>query len=110
MNLKEIKNRPWYKPVITFLQILIDIIGVWLFSYLLYVRKNNFSDCARQKLPGTFFFENTILWYSMTQMPIQSSSLLTVTAHRSWLTTHSSEGVCKDAKPVRANSRGFLNP
>ena len=36
MNLKEIKNRPWYKPVITFLEILIDIIGVWLFSYLLY--------------------------------------------------------------------------
>lgn len=36
MNLKEIKNRTWYKPVITFLQILIDIIGVCLFSYLLY--------------------------------------------------------------------------
>ena len=36
MNLKEIKNRPWCKPVITFLEILIDIIGVWLFSHLLY--------------------------------------------------------------------------
>ena len=36
MNLKEIKNRPWCNPVITFLEILIDIIGVWLFSYLLY--------------------------------------------------------------------------
>ena len=36
MKLKEIKNRTWYKPVIAFLQILIDIIGVWLFSYLLY--------------------------------------------------------------------------
>ena len=36
MKLKEIKNRPWYKPVITFLQILIDIIGLWIFSYLLY--------------------------------------------------------------------------
>ena len=36
MNLKEIKNRPWYKPVITFLQILIDIIGLWIFTYLLY--------------------------------------------------------------------------
>ena len=41
MNLKEIKNRPWYKPVITFLQILIDIIGVWLFSYLLYISFQN---------------------------------------------------------------------
>ena len=36
MNLKEIKNRPWYKPVITFLPILFDIIGVWLFLHLLY--------------------------------------------------------------------------
>ena len=36
MNLKEIKNRTWYKPVIAFLRILIDIIGVWLFSHLLY--------------------------------------------------------------------------
>ena len=36
MNLKEIKNRTWYKTVITFLQILIDIIGLWIFSYLLY--------------------------------------------------------------------------
>ena len=36
MNLKEIKNRTWYKTIITFLQILIDIIGVWLFSHLLY--------------------------------------------------------------------------
>ena len=41
MNLKEIKNRPWYKPVITFLQILIDIIGVWLFSHLLYISFQN---------------------------------------------------------------------
>ena len=41
MNLKEIKNRPWYKPVITFLQILFDIIGVWLFSYLLYISFQN---------------------------------------------------------------------
>ena len=36
MNLKEIKNRTWYKPVIAFLRILIDIISVWLFSHLLY--------------------------------------------------------------------------
>ncbi len=36
MNLKEIKNRTWYKPVIAFLRILIDIICVWLFSHLLY--------------------------------------------------------------------------
>lgn len=41
MNLKEIKNRPWYKPVITFLQILIDIIGVWIFTYLLYISFQN---------------------------------------------------------------------
>ena len=41
MNLKEIKNRPWYKPVIAFLQILIDIIGIWLFSYLLYISFQN---------------------------------------------------------------------
>lgn len=41
MNLKEIKKRPWYKPVITFLQILIDIIGVWLFSHLLYISFQN---------------------------------------------------------------------
>ena len=41
MNLKEIKNRPWYKPVITFLQILIDIIGLWIFSYLLYISFQN---------------------------------------------------------------------
>ena len=34
------------------------------------------------------------------------------TAHSSSLITHRSllKGVCKDAKPVRANSRGFLNP
>ena len=36
MNLKEIKNRPWYKPVITFLRIFIDIFCLWIFSYLLY--------------------------------------------------------------------------
>lgn len=41
MNLKEIKKRPWYKPEITFLQILIDIIGVWLFSHLLYISFQN---------------------------------------------------------------------
>ena len=41
MNLKEIKNRPWYKPVITFLQILIDIIGLWIFTYLLYISFQN---------------------------------------------------------------------
>ena len=41
MNLKEIKNRPWYKPVITFLEILIDIIGLWIFSYLLYISFQN---------------------------------------------------------------------
>ena len=41
MKLKEIKNRTWYKPVITFLQILIDIIGVWLFSHLLYISFQN---------------------------------------------------------------------
>ncbi len=37
------------------------------------------------------FFEKTILWHSMTQMPIQSPSLLTVTAHRSWLTIRHAE-------------------
>ena len=41
MNLKEIKNRTWYKPVITFLQILIDIIGLWIFTYLLYISFQN---------------------------------------------------------------------
>jgi hypothetical protein len=41
MNLKEIKNRPWYKPIITFLQILIDIIGLWIFTYLLYISFQN---------------------------------------------------------------------
>lgn len=41
MNLKEIKNRPWYKPVITFLEILIDIIGLWIFTYLLYISFQN---------------------------------------------------------------------
>lgn len=41
MNLKEIKNRPWYKPAITFLQILIDIIGLWIFTYLLYISFQN---------------------------------------------------------------------
>ena len=41
MKLKEIKNRPWYKPVITFLQILIDIIGLWIFTYLLYISFQN---------------------------------------------------------------------
>lgn len=41
MNLKEIKNRPWYKPVIAFLEILIDIIGLWIFTYLLYISFQN---------------------------------------------------------------------
>ena len=38
-----------------------------------------------------FLFEKTILWHSMTQMPIQSPSLQTVTAHRSWLTIRHAE-------------------
>ena len=35
-----------------------------------------------------------------------------LTTHYSLLITHNSslKGVCQDAKPVRANSRGFLNP
>ena len=37
------------------------------------------------------FFENTILWQPITQMPIQSPSLLTVTAHRSLLTIRHAE-------------------
>lgn len=41
MNLKEIKNRPWYKPVITFLRIFIDIFALWIFSYLLYISFQN---------------------------------------------------------------------